>query len=218
MLDRLQQQLSDTYQTERGYDVRDFLITDHGMARALSGDNFLTNSGETLLMYEEEDGLSLSLYLDKAMLERIESMDPSSALQMERLNDLCKVIEGLSHFNYAVWKASQDRSMSLLELEMQAEIDKFVSTMQLALDQRDNDMLNGLHARLFDRVSFHRDLDHQQAERYRDASEFAARFCRGLRKRFLRNGDGALTELRHFYRLPLQDKISHIHAHAFAAN
>jgi len=218
MLDRLQQRLTDTYQTDPGYDVRDFLITDQRTAKALSGDHLLTNSGETLLMVEEDDGLSLSLYLEREILDRLETMNPSGALQAGRLDDLCKVIEGLSHFNYVVWKASRDRNVSLLELELQAEIDKFVSTTQLALEGRDTELLNGLHGRLFDKVNFHRDLDREQAERYRAANEFAARFCRGLRQRLLKNGDSALTELRRFYRLPLADKISHIHAHAFAAD
>ena len=38
MLGRLQQQLSDTYQAEHGYDVRDFLITDRRLAQAISGE------------------------------------------------------------------------------------------------------------------------------------------------------------------------------------
>lgn len=218
MLERLQQQLNDTYQADPGYDVRDFLITDERTARAISGASMLANSSETLLVYEEGDGISLSLYLERETLARLESTDPLNALQAEQLDDLCKVIEGLSHFNYVVWRAANDRNVSLLELELQAEIDKFVSTMQLALDQRDNELLNGLHGRLFDNVRFHRELDQQQLERYRAANEYAARFCRGLRERLLCGDDNALAELRRFYRLPLQDKISHIHSHAWAAN
>ena len=37
MLGRLQQRLSETYQAEHGYDVRDFLITDPLLAKTLSG-------------------------------------------------------------------------------------------------------------------------------------------------------------------------------------
>lgn len=218
MLERLQQRLNDTYQADPGYDVRDFLITDERTARAISGASMLANSSETLLVYEEDDGISLSLYLERETLARLESTDPLNALQSEQLDDLCKVIEGLSHFNYVVWRAANDRNVSLLELELQAEIDKFVSTMQLALDQRDNELLNGLHSRLFDNVRFHRELDQEQLERYRAANEYAARFCRGLRERLLSGDDNALAELRRFYRLPLQDKISHIHSYAWAAN
>ena len=212
MLEQLQQQLNDTYQSDHGYDVRDFLVTDARIAKALSGDNVLTNSGETLLVCEEDDGLALTLYLEAEILNRLETADP---LRTGKLDDLCKVIEGLSHFNYVVWRAHRDRSMSLLELELQAEIDKFVSTMELAREKRDHDLLNVLHGKLFDNPRFSDDLDEAQLERYRAATEYAARFCRGLRDRLLKSRDSTLNELRRFYRLPLNDKISHIHTRAW---
>jgi hypothetical protein len=218
MLDRLQQQLSETYQADPGYDVRDFLITDARVAKAISGDHVLTAGGEALLVHEDEDGLSMSLYLEAGILERLESDDPLTALREDRLEDFCKVIEGLSHFNYVAWRARRDRSMSLLEIELQAEIDKFVSTMQLALHQQDNALLNGLYARLFNDITLRPDLDDEQVERYRAATEFAARFCRGLRKRMLHNGDVALHELRRFFRLPLREKISHINTRALSSD
>jgi hypothetical protein len=218
MLARLQQQLHNTYQTEQAYDVRDFLITDPNLARILSGNSVLTNNGETLLLCEDEDGLSLSLYLESELLERLDETDPASPIEPDQLDDLCKVIEGLSHFNYVVWRASRDRAVTLLELELQAEIDKFVSTMQLASEKQDSELMNVLHTKLFDDVRFSEDLDEEQAERYRAANEYAARFCNQLRNRFLQNDDGALPELRRFFRLPLRQKISHIHSVAFAAN
>ncbi len=218
MLRKLQQQLHKTYQTDGDYDVRDFLITDASIARALSGDHVLTNSGETLLVSEDEDGLALSLYLERELLSRLESANPLRELRIDQLDDLCKVIEGLSHFNYVVWRANRDRTMSLLELELQAEIDKFVSTMQLARDQRDADMLNELHSRLFDDYRLSEDLDEEQVERYQAATDYAARFCRGLRRRLSLSPKSALPELRRFYRMPLQDKISHIHSRAWLAH
>ena len=105
--------------------------------------------------------------------------------------------------------------MSLLELELQAEIDKFVGTMQLALTQRNPELSNRLHGWLFDNVSYHAALDDEQQVRYRAANEYAARFCRGLRRRLLHKGGAAIAELRRFYRLQLADKISHIHSAAW---
>ena len=43
--------------------------------------------------------------------------------------------------------------MSLLELELQGEIDKYVGTMLLALEQADTHLLNSLHGWLFDKIS-----------------------------------------------------------------
>ncbi len=215
MLAKLQQQLIDTYQTDLGHDVRDFLITNEGLAQTLSNGTALASTGETLLMCEEEDGLALSLYLENEIVKRLELANPLDELRPEQLDDFCKVIEGLSHFNCMAWKAGQERTVSLLELELQAEIDKFVSTMQLAREQGDPELQNGLYRRLFDSVTFREDLNEEESERYRAANDFAARFCRGLRRRLLRDSDSVLPELRKFYRLQLSEKISHIHSHAW---
>ena len=214
MLEKLQQQLHDTYQTDHDYDVRDFLITDPKMASVIGGDSVLSNNGESLFLCEDDDGLAMSLYLEKEILGRLEEAGPIAAGQ---LDDLCKVIEGVSHFNYVIWRAARDRAVTLLELEIQAEVDKFVSTMQLASEQQDAELMNVLHGKLFDEIRFSEDLDEEQAERYRAANDYAARFCRKLRSRFLENGN-ALPELRTFFRLPLRQKISHIQSAAYATN
>jgi len=216
MLERLQRQLHDINRSDAGYDIRQFLVTDGRVADAISEGNTLTRSGETLLLREDEDGVALSLYLDQAILERLRTTDPGKALQSDLMDDLCKVIEGLSHFNYVAWRASRDRSVTLLELELQAEVDKFVSTMQLALEQNDSELAEGLHRRLFDQARFHEHLDGRQLERYRAASGYAASFCRALKPRLRSWSEDLLPELRRFYRMSLGDKISHIHARAWA--
>lgn len=216
MLSELQQHLNDIYQVGSAYDVRDFLITDERLARLIAGDAMLASTSETLLMAEQDDGMGVSLFLEQELLERLESSSPFDGLAPHQLDDLWKVIEGLSHFNCFVWKASQDRTVSLLELELQAEIDKFVATMQFASDHGETDMLNRLHGWLFDDVSYAGELTAEQVDRYRDANEYAARFCRALSRRLLDGDDRAREELRRFYRLQLADKISHIHSRAFA--
>lgn len=217
MISRLQQHLTDIYQAGAGYDVRDYLITDPRLAKCIGEDAMLTDSKETLLIAEDDDGLALSLFLDAELLERLESSDPLGRLRAELLDDLWKVVEGVSHFNCVVWKASQDRNVSLLELELQAEIDKFVSTMLLAVSQGRCDMLDRVHGWLFDDVSYHDELNAEQLDRYRAANEYASRFCHALRRRLVEDVERVLSELRRFYRLPMTDKISHIHSQALSA-
>jgi len=216
MLAALQQQLSDIYHLGHAYDVRDHLITDPTLAKALGQDVMLSNNQETLLMSQDEEGLSLSLFLDGDMLGRLESSNPLDNLRAEVLDDLWKVLEGISHFNCVVWKAMQDRTVSLLELELQGEIDKYVSTMLLALNQADTKLMNGLHGWLFDNVRYHDELDDEQLNRYQSANDYAARYCHGLRQQLIDDGQNALSKLRHFYRLQLSDKISHIHSQTLA--
>ena len=78
---------------------------------------------EKLLLSEEADELHLALYLDAGLLERLAERDPLEELGPGNLEDFCKVLEGLSHFNYLTWNAT-DRRVTMLELELQAEVDK----------------------------------------------------------------------------------------------
>lgn len=216
MLDTLQKQLSDIYRLGPGYDVRDFLITDPTMAKALGQGALLGDSEETLLMLQDGEELSLSLFLDADLLGRLENGNPLNKLQADMLDDLWKVLEGISHFLCVVWKAEQDRTVSLLELELQGEIDKYVSTMLLAMSQADQVLPHKLHSCLFGNVRYHEELTVEQRSRYRSANDYAARFCHGLKKQLI-DGDGvAFEKLRSFYRLQLGDKISHIHSQTLA--
>ena len=215
MLGELQQQLSDIYQVESAHDVRDFLVTDPMLARILGRGAMLGDSEETLLMSQDDDGLAMSLFLDADRLERLETSNPLGRLRVGQLDDLWKVLEGVSHFHCVAWKAAQDRTVTLLELELQAEIDKFVSTALLAISQADTELLRGLHRWLFENVQFHEDLDAEQSMRYRAANDYAARFCHGLRDRLVDDAGLALSELRQFYRLQGPDKMRHIDSRAW---
>ena len=216
MLAELQQQLSDIYQVESDHDVRDYLITDPTLAQLIGQDAMLRNTEETLLVSQDDDELLLSLFLDGEMLQRLESANPLHRLRAGQLDDLWKVLEGVSHFNCVTWKAGQDRTVTLLELELQGEIDKFVATALLALAQADNELLDRLHSWLFDDVRFHSDLDESQIDRYRAANDYAARFCHRIREQLCRNDMAAFAELRQFYRLQAEDKISHIHSRSWS--
>jgi hypothetical protein len=216
MLSDLQRHLSKIYDVEPGYDVSDFLVTDPTLAKMLGGEALIPNTDETVLLAEDEEGMALSVYLDSQMLGRLGQDNPMRSLKASRLNDLWTVLEGISHFNYLVWSAAQDRAVTLLELEMQAEVDKFISTWLMAQDQDDCEFADRLHGWLFDKVRFRPELSKDEHERYKTANDYAARFCHGLVHRLLHDCDATLNELRRFYRLKQSDKISHIHSRTHA--
>ncbi len=216
MLSQLQDYLAGIYGVDPGYDVNDFLITDPVIARVLGKGSLIPETEESVLLREDEDGLALSVFLDSAMLSRLRNSNPLQELQVDQLSDLWTVLEGISHFNYIAWRARKNRRVSLLELEMQAEVDKFVSTFFLAVDQEDSELTVKLHGWLFDNVRFNPRLSRVQRERYATANNYAARFCHGLRKRLTRDSREGLHELRYFYRLSQHEKISHIHAQSYA--
>ena len=211
MLSQLQEHLTNIYRVDPGYDVNDFLITDPVIAQILAKGSMIQETEESVLLQQDEDGLALSVFLDKTMLSRLKDANPLQELQVNQLKDLWTVLEGISHFNYIAWRARKNRCVSLLELEMQGEVDKFVSTFFLALDQEDSELAVNLHGWLFDDVRFNPRLSEDQRQRYTMANNYAARFCHGLSERLARDSREGLHELRHFYRLSQREKISHIH-------
>lgn len=217
MLADLQDRLTALYRVDTDYRIDDFVVTDPALAKLLGQDALLADTAETVLLAEDDQGVSMSVFLDGDMLERLAQHDPLSRLRPEQLDDLWTVLEGVSHFTYLAWNAQQDRTVTLLELEMQAEVDKFVSTWLLALQQDDRVLAEHLHGWLFEDVSFHPHLSADQRERYRAANDYAGRFCHRLRQSLRDDVAAWQDELRHFYRLTQGHKISHIHAQAWGS-
>jgi hypothetical protein len=213
MLDTLQSMLAQLYDIELHHDVYDYLVTDR---RQLGGEppcNDARLPEEELLLAEMQDGAGVALYLDAALLRRLEGADPLGALTDGNLADYCTVLEGVSHFAYSTWRLDRDLPVSLLELETQAEVDKYAVTVFLVAQQRGGDYPAEVHARLFDRVSFDARLRPDQYDRYRMAHRSAAHYCRKLEHRFVSRGQARveplLRELRHFYRLGNTAKLRH---------
>ncbi len=210
----LQSLLARLYDVELAYDVYDFLVTDR---RAVAGAERLNEKRaleEELLLAETADGAAVALYLDPAVLSRLEEADPHRALTERNLADYCTALEGVSHFVYSIWGLQRDLPVSLLELETQAEVDKYAITVFLLAGQSGgNSYPEQVHARLFDRVSFDVRLEPDQYQRYRTAHTLAARYCRRLEHRFVNRGvariEAMVRELRSFYRLRHAAKLRH---------
>lgn len=213
MLAALQKQIVDIYQADCGLQVADFLITDRALASRIGDKNIAAGVEETVFVAADHGGMAVSVYLDDALVSRLEQQNPLCALKPDQLGDLSLVLEGISHFNYLVWSAGQDRTVTLLELELQAEVDKFVATTMMALEQNDLEFARELHRWLFDDVRYQSSLDQDQLERYATANDYAARFCHRILNRI--GEEAGLQELRDFYRLNQGEKISHIHSLAW---
>ncbi len=213
VLSGLQSLLGRLYDVEQPYDVYDFLVTDRRSVGGFEPENHRGATDEELLLAESVDGAGVALYLDPELLRRLESADPQRALTEDNLADYCTALEGVSHFVYSTWRLNCDVPVSLLELETQAEVDKYALTVFLLAEQGATHYPAHVHARLFDRVSFHADLRPDQYERYRTAHRCAAHYCRRLEQRFVNRGvariEALVRELRSFYRLGNTAKLRH---------
>jgi hypothetical protein len=210
----LQSLLGRLYDVELPYDVDDFLVTDRRAVSCAAPQNDRRAPDEELLLAESADGAGVALYLDPDVLRRLEAANPHDALTEENLADYCTALEGVSHFVYSTWRLHRDSPVSLLELETQAEVDKYAVTVFLLARQQGGESYPAqVHARLFDRVSFDARLEPDQYERYRTAHALAANYCRGLERRFVNRGvariEAMVRELRGFYRLRHDAKLRH---------
>ena len=209
----LQDLLATLYDAPSPHDVANYLITDPRQAAALQGRPQAPSTDELLLVAESDDGVELSLYVDAAVLERLRARCPLRELSERNLADFCTALEGVSHFHYYVWNADRSRAVSLLDLELQAEVDKYAAALRLILAQREGRFPRELFGQLFDAAGFLPDLSAAERDRYDEAHRFAARFCRRLEQRFLcarrARPDALLHELRRFYRLGRHAKLRH---------
>lgn len=194
--------------------VGDFLLGRDG-ARAAGAE---PRGPEALLVLEEADGLSLGLYLDEAVLRGAAAADTNhprpQLTRRARLPDVACAAEGVSHFVYLATRAGAGRPVSLLELEVQAEVDKF-ALLLLHLWRRGLRRLSAaLRRRLFERVGYQAWLGAEALERYRTANRLGGGYARWLEGRFVEEADvdGLLRELRASYRLGAGEKLGHLAA------
>ena len=208
---QLQALLAGIYDVPLAHDVAQFLLTDRA---ALPGASPVTTSDEQLLVAEDADGIALGLFLDPQVLARLAAANPLESLNGANLADSWTALEGVSHFVYLAWNADHDRPVSLLELELQAEIDKYVSSWWLLRAQDPERYPAELHRLLFERCRIDEQLTGRQVDLYREANQHASRFCRRLERQLVAQGvprqHETLCELRRFYRLSRERKMAHI--------
>jgi hypothetical protein len=212
LLSRLQDLIGGIYDVRVAYDVYDFLVTDRGR---LPHAPHAGLADEELIVAQSPDGseVRLSLYLDPALLERLASADPLVELHGGNVADWWTALEGVSHFLYLAWNAGHDRPVSLLELEMQAEVDKYVTSYWLMRRQYPGHFPAELRRVLFERTRIDPRLLEARQRMYGEANRYAARFCRRLERRLADAMHGereVLAELRRFYRLTNARKRAHI--------
>ena len=208
----LQRHLERIYEIRVGANVDRFLITDAELARQLDSSGRARAVPEKLLVHQDGEYVDVALYLDEELLTRWAADDPIERLHDGNLATFCTVLEGVSHFLYLSWNAIHDLAVTLLELELQAEVDKFALAAILFGRQFGGRIPTGLHPCLFATPSFDTALDAESLYRYRNANRYAGLYCAQLQKRFLRTPGGVsiLNELRQFYRLTHGRKLDRI--------
>jgi hypothetical protein len=188
---RIQRGLENLYRLDRTADVDAF------MTHANDGER------EALLVRESEDGaLELLLRVPKLTGTQIDVNDGRS------LDPLLQIIEGVSHFVYLADRAGRSRGTTQLELELQAEVDKYV-VLAASLGTFDERSSQRLRSRLYEHVAYVHDANTEEGERYRVANGYARRFTGRLEREYVsRARFGELRdELRRFFHMGQGEKL-----------
>lgn len=158
---------------------------------------------EALLVREADDG-AVEIALRVPMLGPREL----PLHDARALDPLCQIIEGVSHFVMITQRAHWNAPTTQLELELQAEVDKYV-VLASSLPAPDPAASASLRDRLYERVSFSHAEGSEQGDRYRLANRMAARYTRSLEQRYLsRHRYAELQhELRRFFHASREEKL-----------
>ena len=212
MLDRLQQQLEQIYEVDTSLQVSHFLITDPALAELYDTSENPRTTNEKLLISHTDDGIDVALYLHNNIVKHLEEHNPMESLHDGNLHEFWVALEGISHFIYLAWNAQHDREISLFELELQAEVDKFITAILLFSQQQDLHQPRKLLMKLFIKLQFDSALQQDELTRYSMANQYAYRYCEKLLSLLMeqRNEQRLYNEIRRFYRLTHHYKLKHI--------
>jgi hypothetical protein len=212
MLRRIQHLLSELYDLAPTVDVEHFVCGPE-IVQATVGEGARAR-GELLLILQDEDDLHVGLYLDPEVIEALRADPEWAPDRVEAFQALCLATEGVSHFLYLGFRADNDEQVSQLELELQAEVDKYAAGLLSgngvgAIRARSR----ALRERLFGSPQFIDPPESVEGERYRIAHRAAARYAEALEARFVDRGRVAelWVELRRFYRMGARQKLERTH-------
>jgi hypothetical protein len=201
----LQHTIETIYRIDRTASVSDFRIGEELLA-AFVGDEQVDKHRETLVVRDEGgEVVDLALYLSEEVVERAKVFAAASGER--HLDEFCVATEGVSHFVYVTFCGDkQDRPVSQIELELQAEIDKYLVVRLLYPNLGEE-----LVPRLYDRFTLAERLTHRERERYTVANRAGRRYARWLHRELSRGrGEAALRDARALYRKPLAAKLEQI--------
>lgn len=220
LLNTVQQQFETIYQLSPYLSIEDFLINQEALEKIKGEKNHhLTtlNLKGLMLLLPEEDELSLAIYLNHQVMNNLCKYSPSQGLHEKNIHDFCIMAEEVSHFLYITWKAQHSIQITHLELELQAEVDKFIICHFYGLNGEDRFNRLPLKELLFETFSLEKNLSKESKNRYDTASKLAHHYCHFLENHFIKKDHlrQMMGEIRRFYRLSQTDKISHINHKVF---
>jgi len=213
LLRTVQGLLTRTYALSARLDALErYVIGDSGLAALYDGSaaravGSADGDGARLLLREDAGTLRACVYFPDALIAQLERQPPQRGLHAENIDAFGVFVEEIDHLLVAAERAEAGRGVSLLELELHANVSKYLvlgrflagSARHLGAGRR-----AWLRHHLFEKPVYS-DPDAEVRRRYAAASRHAARFVKtldGLRP------ERRLERLRRFHRVDLGGKLA----------
>ena len=203
LLEQLRGLIERTYGFQSGIeDLGRFVVGNAGYRRFYAGREAVTRVDAATeqartLVRDTPGALRACIYYPDELIDTLERQPPQHGLSDGNVDAFLTLVEELDHFLLLVWRKQQGRSVTLLELEWQANVTKYLVLAYFLAAGRPRLRAAErawLRHHLFEKGAFV-DADPHVAERYRQAARCAVKFIDGLPGR----ARSRLATLRRFH-------------------
>lgn len=205
ILKEIQKHLQKLYQLHIPYNIEKYILKKRKGGSIEIGDRC---HREVFLIHQKENQLEIGLYIEANILTLLKKQNPFQQLTQANLDSFFVAIEGVSHFIYFLSRAQNNQELTQLEMELQAEIDKYLLAT-FVFEYQHKNQPHFLLQYLFENYGLPEDLNVEERLRYQEANRFALKFCAQLETNYLKHKrwNEALSCARQFYHLNHWDKI-----------
>jgi hypothetical protein len=180
LLQGVQGLLERTYGMRTGLDAAHFVIGDRGYRRySVEIRSGAPEQGARTLVRETAEGLRAAIYFPDRMIARLEAHPPQHGLGESNVDAFAALVEELDHLLCIAEAARHLRPVSLLELELHADVSKALVLARFLAGSEPRPLDAGrrtwLRYHLFHKGEWAGETETERA-RYREAARLALRF------------------------------------------
>jgi len=216
LIKELQRKIEKTYALDTGItNIEQYIIGDKGYEEFYAEENIRTvvnsHSGAKVLIRDAGDTLKVSIYYPDELIRKLEGNDPRLGLHDDNIDLCASFVEELDHFLFIARNYKQNRPFSLLELELQANVTKYLVLKYFIALQNKSIKLSNFDKEYIRYHLFYKrkyDIeDTSERKRYEDAVKFGMMYTKHID---LLPQEDRLRDLRQFSRMTCPSKIRHI--------
>ncbi|MGR3319823.1 MAG: hypothetical protein ACUZ8O_15255 [Candidatus Anammoxibacter sp.] len=213
----LQRKIEKTYALNTGItNIEQFIIGDAGYERFYTHEEIETVvnnpfSDARVLIRDKGETLKASIYYPDDLIKVLENNDPRFGIHDDNIDACASFVEELDHFLFIAQNFRWNRPFSLLELELQANITKYLVlkyfiALQIGTTRLTRFYREYIRYHLFYKREYDID-DASEKKRYEDTRVFAVIYTNYIDQL---SPEDRLRDLREFSRMAGPSKISHI--------